>query len=90
MLQNFGLTFLSLLLSFSLSFGRIETFKNVAKTSISRPDIVDSQAIWLRGQDIAARMVFYTLHTVETMDTVHETKRTVECFLFNLSMFGQP
>ena len=49
MLQNFGLTL------FSLSFGRRETLNFVAKTSISRPDIVDSQAIWLRGQDIAAR-----------------------------------
>ena len=51
--------------------------KNVAKTSV-RPNIVDSQAVWLRGgQDIAAgNGLLYS--AVETaMETLHEKKRTV-------------
>ena len=48
--------------------------KNVGKASL-KPNNVDSQAIWLRGQDIAARNgLLYSAETLQTMDTLHETK----------------
>ena len=50
-----------------------------AKASL-RPNIVDSQAIWLRGQDIAARNgLLYS--AVETMDTLHDTNKQLDGFV---------
>ena len=65
-----------------------ETQTNVGKASL-KPNNVDSQAIWLRGQDIAARNgLLYSAETLQTMDTLHETK-SMDNIIDHLSMGRQ-